>query len=438
MSAKATRKNPYPNIRNINNVILEAFKTSNIPILQELAKIPNFLKEYMTNYEYYTTLLGSCYTQFYSIIAGSIAEEAAVMAKDALSAGKSMYPGAWSHYLLTTMVAKLLGFAVSPIDDPKASQYMVVDTIAAEEHRKKLKDGGIDPSQYFTLEYVKNLNEHEAMKFEDYTDEKFTNVLVSLATSVAYRCMLLSVDNAPALITTADSPSQPIRLAQLFTRLIVPKIESWCTETYETLPDDTRAEVESFSQNCLDDIMSFICTLAMQGGVNTFLIDAVLAGSTITPMCQYDKYPNGITDPAIEVIYILNYKYSGDTSPVTASIKLSLAKIFSMVENFAPVKSTATMRRECGRMFREAMLGYIRYCAVVLATDPEVMTRYINSLQKESAVDETAPASPNPDIEIDEAETDTSPDDEEPADSGDHKVISLEDYIHPVDSVKRE
>lgn len=395
VTRRNTAKNPYPSIKAINSTISESFKNSNIPVLQELAKIPNFMEAYMSNAPYYVALLGNCYVQFYSAIVDAIKAEVAVMAKGTMTAQKAIYPGVWSDHLMMSLAEKLMLLGATAVDDPKGGWYIVVETIDAELAHKDTKGMG-----YLTTEYLQSRPENEVMKFTDYTDERFNQILVMLTTAVVSRCMLLSADRYPALITTADSPSQPIRIAEQFNKTIIPKITDWFDNVYVTIDDGhMKEEVDSFVQCNINEILSFVCTLAQHGGLNNTLIDAVLANSSITPMCNCEGF-DGLADPKFKITFLLTYKTVKET-PVTATFELLPVKIFNLFTND---KVTVSMKRDLGRMLRDAMTAYVRYCIAVLADDPEVINTYVASLPKPES--DPLPDGADTGITFDEAQGD--------------------------------
>jgi len=398
-SRRNTTKNPYPHITAINNYISASFKNSNIPALQEMTKVPEFLGEYMRNSKYFTALFGSCYIQFYTVIKEAVINEAAVMAQDVLAEHKTIYPGVWSDHLLTSLAERLVDIGVPAVDRPGDGLYVVVKSIDAELAQSK--DKRID---WNTEAYLSERPDTEVMKYDDYSDERFTQILIGLATAIVSRCMLLSANKYAALITTKDAPSQPIQFATQFKSTIGKAICDWVDGPYGEIGDGKLAEmVDSFTKSCIDPILSFISTLAVHGGLNSMLIDATIAGSSITPMCDSENFSE-IMDPKFKIVYVLNYKSA--EKPISATFEIFPATIFSLICDDKPTKTTY---RAVGRMLRGAMIAFIRYCGAVLSEHPDVITAYTETLPKPKT--DPLPDGVDPSVNVDI--TDTSPSDSE-------------------------
>lgn len=352
----------------INCNISRSLKDSNVPVLKELSKAPDFMSAYMKNPRYYRALIGDCYLHLYSAIVDAIKAETAVMCREVMAARKAVTPGVWSDYLFMSLAERLLAFGQVALDDPSGEYYVVVKTIEDEISRSKLEER----INGYTSEQLSEMDSSAAMKFSEYSDARFTEILTTLVTAILSRCVLLSADRFTPFITTEDQPSIPLKLCRHFLESNRDPVEQWVNNEYgDRMDEGMRAACDSYTKYTIQDLMQYIAALANYGGINPTLTSAVLAKTGITPTCDYENFDD-IADLRFSITYLMNYGLDGK-APISASFTIAPGHIMNVATH---KNASISARRAVGRMMADAVTAFVRYCMVILSEDPDIIVRY--------------------------------------------------------------
>lgn len=399
----SNKRGANPKFRNaavINHEISRTLKGSNIPVLKELGKVPDFLSVFMKNPRYYRALTGECYLHLYSAIVDAIKAETAVMCREVMAARKAVTPGVWSDYLFMGLTEKLLAFGQVALDAPDGEYYLVVNTIEHEMDRAA-RDTRV---KGYTTEELEGMDHSMVMKFSEYSESRFTEILSTLVTAVLSRCVLLSADRFTPFVTTEDQPSLPLKLCHHFVAAAKDSIEQWVNNEYgDRMDEGMRSVCDSYTKNTIQEMMQYISALATYGGINPVLAAAVIEKTSITPTCDYDGFDD-IADLKFFITYIMNYDL-GDRAPVSASFTVTPAHIMNVSTHKNP---SVSARRAVGRMMNDAVTAFVRYCMVVLSEDPDVIVKYTEAHAEHPDSD------PETDVRMDEdPDSDVHPDEQD-------------------------